>query len=303
MSLTDKAKNKIKSNIKNKVKKVAFKAIKPFLPFIIIIIGLFFAICTIIDAVFIQEVQSDNSSMSEVQIELKNKCIEKAKYLNSCNNYKDGELTNYLLDVNDNETSKEIEWSHLYSIMAFHNMANNRQMDETLLNEISESFKSTFKYEKSIIKVETTTEDKKGNKKTTTTEQTQYLLIESDSIIGHYKYYYEEQTIKKDNVKTTKKVFTHEELIGEKYARLKEYLKEKLNIREDDIETDTQIIIEAANAYSDNAENIDWLNSSSANIIDGKGLIPTRNIYLANTWIYNYNLKIWNESSPNFWSI
>ena len=48
-------KDKVKSKIKGKVKKIAFKVLKPFLPFIIIIIGLFFAICTVIDAVFITE--------------------------------------------------------------------------------------------------------------------------------------------------------------------------------------------------------------------------------------------------------
>ena len=76
MSLTDKAKNAIKSKAKNKVKKVAIKAIKPFLPFLIIIGLLFFAICTIIDAVFIQEVQADSSDMSEIQqdIYLKKLC-------------------------------------------------------------------------------------------------------------------------------------------------------------------------------------------------------------------------------------
>lgn len=41
-------KNKVKNKAKNKMKKIAFKVIKPFLPFIIIVVGLFFAICTII---------------------------------------------------------------------------------------------------------------------------------------------------------------------------------------------------------------------------------------------------------------
>lgn len=49
-------KNKVKNKAKNKIKKVAFKVIKPFLPFILIIGLLFFAICTIIDAIFVQEV-------------------------------------------------------------------------------------------------------------------------------------------------------------------------------------------------------------------------------------------------------
>ena len=44
MSLKEKAKSKVK----NKAKKIAFKVIKPFLPFIIIIGLLFFAICSII---------------------------------------------------------------------------------------------------------------------------------------------------------------------------------------------------------------------------------------------------------------
>ena len=239
MNLTEIAKNKIKSKVKSKVKKVAFKTIKPFLPFIIIIVGIFFVICTVIDVVFIQEVQNDSSLMSEVEQELRNKCIEKAKELNTCNNYKEGEKTNYLLDVDDREIGKEIEWSHLYSIMAFHNMSNGTTINENLLNEVSKSFTSTFTYERNIITTETIIKDEEGNEKKTTKEETQYLLIESNTIVGHYKYYYKEITTEKENTKITKKVFTNEELIGEKYTMIKEYLKEKLHIRENDIEIDT----------------------------------------------------------------
>lgn len=42
-------------------------------------------------------------------------------------------------------------------------------------------------------------------------------------------------------------MFTNEELIGEKYERLKEYLRNELNIRESDIDTDVEIVIQAAN--------------------------------------------------------
>lgn len=298
MSLKKKAKN----NIKNNVKKIAFKVIKPFLPFIIIIIGLFFAICTIIDAVFIQEVQSDDSSLPVTQLEIKNKCITKAEYLNTCHNFKDGESTNYLLDVDDRERDKEIQWSHLYSLMAFHNMTDNTEINEELLNSISKYFESTFKYETSSIKTETTTKDENENETTTTSEQTQYLLVESDTIMGHYKYNYEEKTIVNGNTKVIKKVFTNEELIGEKYDRLKKYLKEKLHIRESDIETDVEIVIQAASGYYEGEENTDWLqgNTSSSTIItNGKGLVPTRYVYLANTWIYNYNISFWNANSSN----
>ena len=296
----------LKNKVNNKAKQIAFKVVKPFLPFIIIIVALFFAICTIIDAIFIQEVQSDSSSMNEVQQELRSKCIEKAESLNTCHNYKDGELTNYLLDMDSRETDKEIQWSHLYSIMAFHNITDNRKMDENLLNEIAKNFESTFIYEKNPIKIETLSKDEDGNDVWTTQEQTTYILVESDTIIGHYKYNYEEKTIEKDNQKTTKKVFTNEELIGEQYERLKTYLKDKLHIKEDDIDTDVQIVIQAANGYYEGEENTSWLqgNSSSDTIItDGKGLVPKGMFtwpipgYTTITSHFRY------ENTPNNWSI
>lgn len=61
MSLKDNLKNKAK----NKAKKIVFKILKPFLPFIIIIIGLFFAICTVIDAVFVTEADMELVSKAE----------------------------------------------------------------------------------------------------------------------------------------------------------------------------------------------------------------------------------------------
>ena len=51
MTLTKKTKNKAK----NKLKKIAFKIIKPFLPFILIIVGIIFALCTVVDALFTTE--------------------------------------------------------------------------------------------------------------------------------------------------------------------------------------------------------------------------------------------------------
>lgn len=264
-------------NLKEKAKKITFHIIKPFLPFIIIIISLFFAICSIIDAVFIQEVQTDNASMPEAQVELKNKCIEKAEYLNTCHNYIGQESTNYLLDVDNRERDKCIEWSHLYAIMAFHNMTNNTKINEDLLEKVASEFESTFKYEKYTTKIEKISKDSDGNETTSTEEHTQYVLIESNSIIGHYKYNYEEKTTYENSKKTTKKVFINEELVGEKYARLRKYLKSKLHIRESDLDNDIEIVIQAANGYYEGKENTAWLqgNSSSDTIItDGKGLVP-----------------------------
>ena len=152
-------KEKVKSKAKQKIRKIAFKVLKPFLPFIIIIVGIFFAICSIIDAIFIQEVQTDPIYMAKSEQEVRQKCIEKSEYLNTCNNYINEEKTEYLLDIDSRELDKQIEWSQLYAIMAFHNMTENATINEALLSKVSEKFISTFRYETMIIREETQSTD------------------------------------------------------------------------------------------------------------------------------------------------
>lgn len=281
MSLKSKAKELLKRKAKSKLKKAAFSVIKPFLPYIIIFLVLLFAFCTVIDAIFVDNVQQDKSSMSQEEKEIRTSCINKASFLNMCHNFLDGNSTTSLLDMDSRENDKQIQWSHLYALMAFHNMSDGSKLDENLLEKISKHFESTFKYETYKIKTETTTitKDENENETTniTTSEQTVYLLIESDTIMGHYKYNYEEKTITDGNTKTTKKVYIGEELIGEKYERLKKYLKNNLHIRPEDIDTDVQVVIQASNGYYEGKENTAWLqedSSSSTIITNGKGLIP-----------------------------
>lgn len=281
MSLKSKAKELLKRKAKSKLKKAAFSVIKPFLPYIIIFLVLLFAFCTVIDAIFMDNVQQDESSMSQEEKEIRTSCINKASFLNMCHNFLDGNSTTSLLDMDSRENDKQIQWSHLYALMAFHNMSDGSKLDENLLEKISKHFESTFKYETYKIKTETTTitKDENENETTniTTSEQTVYLLIESDTIMGHYKYNYEEKTITDGNTKTTKKVYIGEELIGEKYERLKKYLKNNLHIRPEDIDTDVQVVIQASNGYYEGKENTAWLqedSSSSTIITNGKGLIP-----------------------------
>lgn len=281
MSLKSKAKELLKRKAKSKLKKAAFSVIKPFLPYIIIFLVLLFAFCTVIDAIFVDNVQQDESSMSQEEKEIRTSCINKASFLNMCHNFLDGNSTTSLLDIDSRENDKQIQWSHLYALMAFHNMSDGSKLDENLLEKISKHFESTFKYKTYKIKTETTTitKDENVNETTniTTSEQTVYLLIESDTIMGHYKYNYEEKTITDGNTKTTKKVYIGEELIGEKYERLKKYLKNNLHIRPEDIDTDVQVVIQASNGYYEGKENTAWLqedSSSSTIITNGKGLIP-----------------------------
>ena len=302
MSLKEKAKNKTKKQIK----KLVFAVIKPFLPFIIIVVLIFFTICTLIDAIFIQEVQAPDSSMPEATAKIKQLCIEKAEYLNTCNNYIGDEKTEYLLDIDSRETDKQIEWSHLYAIMAFHNMANNTKINKNLLEKVSKHFESTFKYEKTTIKIETKTKDDEGNETTKTEEKTGYILVESDTIIGHYKYNYEEKTTENGDMKKTGKAFVSEELIGEKYERLKKYLKNELKVDKNDLEYDVQVVIEAANGYYEGEENTAWLQGTTSNatiITDGEKLVPKRYVYVANTRTYKSYIKIWYESTSYNWCL
>ena len=292
-------------NMSRTLKKITLNIIKHFLPFIIIIFLLFFAICMVIDAIFIQEVQSNDSSMSKVQLELKNLCIKKAEFLNTCNNYIGNEPTKYILDVENRETTKMIEWSHLYAIMAFHNMTDNTEMNENLLNKVANNFKSTFRYEQVPIKVETTAIDENGNTIIETQEEYTYILVESNTIMGHYKYNYQERSVEKGNVKITQKVFTNEELISKKYERLENYLKKELNIREDDIENSVETVIQAANGYYEGEENIAWLQGSLySNIItNGKSLVPTGMFIWPIPRLYKNYITFWNEDTSNNRSI
>ena len=79
-----------------------------------------------------------------------------------------------------------IEWSHLSTLMTLENLNNEKEINQNLLDEIGENFKSTFKYEKDTIKTEEkqTKGDKVTWKENKDKAQTQYILVESDTIIG-----------------------------------------------------------------------------------------------------------------------
>ena len=94
-------------------------------------------------------------------------------------NYKDTEKTEYLLDMNNKENDKLIQWSHLYALMAFNNMINNTKIDENLLNTVSKEFESTFKYETVTLHIE----DQNENDTISVREETVFILVESDTII------------------------------------------------------------------------------------------------------------------------
>ena len=263
-------KDKAKKAIGKKLKKVIVAVIRPFIPFIAIILVSLLLISYLFDGLFVSKAQANDSELSESEINIKNICIEKAEELNTCDNYVDKEKKNELLDVNNLENKKMIEWSHLYILMTLENLNNDKKMDQDLLNKIGESFKSTFKYEKDIIK----TEEKKVKDKKETweenkdKEQTQYILIESNTIMGHYTYEYETITEVSEDGKSrvTKKKYKNEELHGEQYERLKNYLKTSMNLNDEDVDMSVDLVINSDSGYYD-----DTIENGN-NILVGKGM-------------------------------
>ncbi|MBQ7411146.1 MAG: M23 family metallopeptidase [Clostridia bacterium] len=281
--------SKFKKHLNNKVKKIVWNLLKPFIPFILILLFIFGTVTTIVDAIYIQFVQEDDSYLSNEELRLKNMCINEVDKLNTCNNFVDNEPTNLLLDVNNKENNKLIQWSHLYSIMTFHNMANGDKITAKLLNDVGSHFKSTFKYMKDTIKTEQKNVDELGNEIwSIVSEETQYLLAESDTIIGHYKYTYKDFIEENENTRISKKVFVSEELIGEQYEMLNKYLKREFNIRDEDLENQVEIVIQSAIGYSDNTENTSWLFNTKTSIQKGNlDLESNSNSVIANgmfTW-------------------
>lgn len=54
-------------------------------------------------------------------------------------------------------------------------------------------------------------------------------------------------------------------LKDEEYSILKNYLREKLGVSEDDLDLDLQIVIQAANGLKSGTENLQWLNENKIN--------------------------------------
>lgn len=247
--------NKAKKAIGKKLKKVLFKIIKPILPFLLLILVVIFLISYLLDSFFVSSTQTDSSELSESEQQIKNMCIEKAEYLNTCDNFVENEKRNELLDVNNLENTKIIEWSHLYTIMTLENLNNKVEMNKQLLDKIGENFKSTFKYEKDTIKTEIkeVKDEKITWKEDKEKSQTQYILIESNTIVGHYKYEYEivTETSEDGNTRTTKKKYKEEKLQGKEYERLENYLKKNMSLSDEDISTCIDLVVNSATGYYD----------------------------------------------------
>ena len=71
--------------------------------------------------------------------------------------------------------------------------------------------------------------------------------------------------MKDGEIRTTKEVLQNTILEDKEFSLLRKYLKEKLNVSDDDLELDMQIILQAANGLKNGTENLQWLNENKIN--------------------------------------
>ena len=254
-----KGKNKTVKQFTKRILQLIYFLVKPFLPFIILFLFIFFFIILIIDAIFI-----DKGDFNFDEKELQTYCESLSS--SSYEVYVDGEKTNEKIDISSNETAKAITWEQIYSLMIFHNISDNKEVNNELAKQIANDFKSKYYYKTSKIITEKKITDDEGN---VTWEQTNVetvkLITESITIAGHYKYNYEEVIEEDEEQRVTKEVLKTTILQDEEYSLLKNYLKEHLGVSEDDLELDAQIVIQSAKGLKNGTDNIEWLSENQIN--------------------------------------
>lgn len=193
--MTMKTKNSNDSKAKRigkKILQIVYLLLKPFIPYIMIFLFVFFFIILIIDAIFIQ-FSDDTGELSISESELEEYC-EKA----SSSNYEvylDGEQANGSISISSTETQKAITWEQIYSLLLFNNLCEDKEITTELVDEISNDFKSKYYYKTSKIVKENKVIDENGNESwQVVSEETTNLITESITIAGHYVYNYAEET-------------------------------------------------------------------------------------------------------------
>lgn len=183
---------KFKKNIAKKIGKkiiqVIYLLFKPFIPYIIIFIMIFFSIILIIDAIFVS-FSDEEGNLTVNESEIKSYCESASR--DNCDVYVDGEKTGEDVNISSEESAKAITAEQIYSLLLFHNIADNKDISSELAYEIANDFKSKFYYKTSTILTEKKITDEEGNITwEKDSEETVKLLTESITIAGHYKYNY-----------------------------------------------------------------------------------------------------------------
>lgn len=179
---------KSKNNITKRILQICYILIKPFVPFIIMFLIIYFFIILIIDAIFV-ELSDENGEIIVDEKEIEEYC-ENANEDNY-EVYVDGEKTSEYIEISSIEKSKAISEEQIYSLMIFHNIADNQEITNEMAKNIADEFKSKYYYKTSKIITEQKIVDEEGNISwQIINEKIVKLITESYTIAGHYQYNY-----------------------------------------------------------------------------------------------------------------
>ena len=186
-----KSKKSIARKIGKKILQLIYLLLKPFIPYIIIFVTIFFFIILIIDAIFVS-FSDENGELTVSESEIESYCESASS--DNYDIYLDGELTGEAINISTEESSKAITAEQIYTLLLFHNIADNKEISRELAYEIANEFKSKYYYKTSTILTEKKVSDGEDNITwEKVSEETVKLLTESITIAGHYKYNYIEE--------------------------------------------------------------------------------------------------------------
>lgn len=172
-----------------KLLQIVYILLKPFIPYILMFITIFFFIVLIIDAIFV-EFTNNKGQLNISEEQLQRYCETASSY----EIYLDNEITNESLDSKDSKGA--ITWEQIYALLLFYNISEDKNITSELAQEIAKDFKSKYYYKTSKIITEQKIVDNEGSITwEKINEETTKLLTESITVAGHYTYEYEEKTI------------------------------------------------------------------------------------------------------------
>lgn len=194
---------KSKHNITKRILQICYILIKPFIPFIVAFFIITFFIILIIDAIFV-EFSDENGEIAVDEKEIEEYCESANK--DNYDVYVDGEKTSEHIEISSIEKSKAISEEQIYSLMIFHNIADNQEITNEMAKNIADEFKSKYYYKTSKIITEQKIVDEDGNTLwQVVNEKTVQLITESITIAGHYQYNYTEEVKEERKYKNNKR--------------------------------------------------------------------------------------------------
>jgi len=269
--------------------RLLLKAIKPFLPFLIITFFIFMILAMLVAAVYSAMPQTgalggvnpssekDEKAMSEYLTLCDKYNIEDAWLINDTPCEPGGEkheasLDDYfypgegirkfavLPDPYGTDRALALKWGQVHAA-SLYRAYNFGQEEITHQEETAEGLRPYFYYKQSYVYITSTNEDGESE----TEKRIQYLLVEAYTIEGHYKYHYQwtteshgsgenKVTITKEELKDT------QQILPNRWQRLEDWIVNEYKLdKNNDVPLSRMAVWEAGHAFNEQREWLRWL--------------------------------------------